>query len=126
MPIPDIVAHRQGALLLVEVDTAISKAAASLTRYRAAERDIMATFAERNALPPAEELLLGFCRTGLLRDFSTYVSGARKQAPEVDLIAAFEVPRKPLVDLRPVSRTLEDEDVLPLSRTPRSGGSPRA
>lgn len=67
LPIPDIVAVFDDQLLLVEIDSAPSKATISLANYQEAE-PLIATSFGRLVDTEIRSMLVGFCRTGIARD----------------------------------------------------------
>lgn len=98
LPIPDLVATRDGTLLVVEIDRRIVDAIASLRTYRASGALLLRE--SNRALDQPDEssvLITGFCRTGTLSEPEEFFRNSSATYPEVGLWVAFTGPRTPVL-----------------------------
>lgn len=100
LPIPDIVSLREGCLLLIEVDTGVSKAILSINTYRQQKPLLLDKFnilCRELGISPIKTLVLGFCRIGVVKSAEKFVAKNKSLYEFIDLWIAFESPQKPLL-----------------------------
>lgn len=97
LPIPDIVASAGSALLLIEIDSNLPKAALSLRTYTANRPYLLSAIASAGPGDALTDMTLGFCRTGVTTRPSRFFAATRKRAPLIDMLVAFTAPRSPLI-----------------------------
>lgn len=96
LPIPDIVASRDGTLLIIEIDSNYARVAKSLSTYKEHKRLLGEKLTEQ--LAPQESVIFlwtAFCRTGVYAGSLSTLG--YMNSPEVDLLFAFREPRVPSV-----------------------------
>lgn len=95
-PIPDLVAVRDGQILVIEIDSSLAKVCKSLRTYRRVSAPIL-TEVNRFALTdkPISKLLTGFCRMGLTRDIGPFLKRHFDNPCDIDVLIAFDMPGEP-------------------------------
>ena len=93
LPIPDIAAQKNEALLLVEVDHRFQMACSSFARYRDADKTILHQIGQACGFSnDLNILLLGFCKIGPLQSAKAII-----QSNVVDFLSWFDDPMEPSV-----------------------------